>query len=93
MVVEIQGFIIGRNGYFWKEESNSIKHDILIFKITTISLSMNLSKLIDSPSLDENTLSFYDQQKELGYMIVMNITLCTMQKPVSQIYRTNVPDS
>lgn len=48
MVVEIQGFIIGRNGYFWKEESNSIKHDILIFKITTISLSMNLSKLIDS---------------------------------------------
>lgn len=54
---------------------------------------MNLSKLIDSPSLDENTVSFYDQQKELGYMIVMNITLCTMQKPVSQIYRTNVPDS
>lgn len=48
MVVEIQGFIIGRNGYFWKEESNSIKHDILIFKITTISWSMNLSKLIDS---------------------------------------------
>lgn len=41
MVVEIQGFIIGRNGYFWKEESNSIKHDILIFKITTISWSMN----------------------------------------------------
>lgn len=93
MVVEIQGFIIGRNGYFWKEESNSIKHDILIFKITTISLSMNLSKLIDSHLSMKIQFLFMINKKNWGYMIVMNTTLCTMQKPVSQIYRTNVPDS
>lgn len=66
MVAEIQGFIIGRNGYFWKEESNSIKHDILIFKITTISLSMNLSKLIDSHLSMKIQFLFMINKKNLG---------------------------